>query len=372
MGGISLYLAVSTIGLLAIAGILYVVCDFIQFFFNGRRFETPLKHVVQVLAFAVPTLTFLWDIGMKNNCCGETAILSSSHRLSVLAIFLLNVAAYFYSAYRQRIASPLIEIVVNCCLLLGLPLMVFLCLQLQGWLVWFVVWLPITLLIILALAENHTLALESLRMQENEQVKGEENIIIRLCRRIVLLPTFVKFPLLAILCLPVLMILLSILMLFGQKPDSIVRAFTDTYKQGFSQLNDECNGVVCGGHFLCTVAAKGHSELVKPIRSGIRGGKPIQCNRQLLVANAFEELLEQRLPGLHRPIRTFYNKVGDMIHRNRDLFANKWVADVVYLLMKPLEWLFLLVLYIADRKPENRIAQQYMDWDDRRKIKWNY
>ena len=36
--------------------------------------------------------------------------------------------------------------------------------------------------------------------------------------------------------------------------------------------------------------------------------------------------------------------------------------------MKPLEWLFVIVLYAADRKPENRIAQQYMDWNDRKAL----
>jgi hypothetical protein len=356
-------LAISVIWLIGFAALAYIVYDFTQYLFLGRRFDAPLKHIVECLAFAVPALIFLWDLGLENSCCEETAAFSPSHRLSVLAIALLNLVAYFYSAYRKRVASPLIEIVVNCCLLLGIPLMVFLCIQLQDKIVWFIIWLPVTLLLILALAENHKLAVESLRDQEKED-KG----FLEICRKIVLLPAFVKFPLLVILCLPVLLLLLSILLLFGQKPDSIVRAFTDTYKHGFSQLNHQCDGVVCGGHFLCTVAAKGHSDFVKPLRSGIRGGRPITCNRQLLVANAFEELLEQRLPGLHRPIRALYNKIGDFIHRYYGVFNNKWVADLVYVVMKPLEWIFVVILYAADRKPENRIAQQYMDWNDRKAL----
>jgi len=328
-------------------------------------------------------------MGGENSCCGETAAFSPSHQLSILVIALLNQAAYFYSSYRKKVAPPLPEIVVNCCLLLGIPLMVFFCLQLQGTLVWVAIFLPVTLLTIMALAQNHKLVLKTLRGQENEDKdllrveensfpraeengfpRAGENGFLRVCRKIVLLPAFVKFPLLVILCLPVLMILLSILLLFGQKPDSIVRAFTDTYKQGFSQLNHQCDGVVCPteGHFLCTVAAKGHGNFVKPLRSGIRGGQAITCNRQLLVANAFEELLEQKLPGLHRPIRALYNKVGDFIHKYYGVFNNEWVADLVYVLMKPLEWLFVIVLYASDRKPENRIAQQYMDWNDRKAL----
>ncbi|WP_462410602.1 DUF6688 family protein [Neobacillus sp. Marseille-QA0830] len=33
-------------------------------------------------------------------------------------------------------------------------------------------------------------------------------------------------------------------------------------------------------------------------------------------------------------------------------------AGLVYLMMKPLKWLFLLVLYAVDHKPENRIHVQ--------------
>jgi hypothetical protein len=33
--------------------------------------------------------------------------------------------------------------------------------------------------------------------------------------------------------------------------------------------------------------------------------------------------------------------------------------------MKPLEWTFLLILYSFDRKPENRIARQYLSGEDK-------
>jgi hypothetical protein len=36
---------------------------------------------------------------------------------------------------------------------------------------------------------------------------------------------------------------------------------------------------------------------------------------------------------------------------------------VVYILMKPLEVMFLLVLYTVDVNPENRIAVQYLPLD---------
>ena len=59
----------------------------------------------------------------------------------------------------------------------------------------------------------------------------------------------------------------------------------------------------------------------------------------------------------HCGIRNFYDKHGYPVAR---LIKTKSAADVVYFIMKPLEMLFLLVLYLVDAKPENRIAVQYM------------
>ena len=43
-----------------------------------------------------------------------------------------------------------------------------------------------------------------------------------------------------------------------------------------------------------------------------------------------------------------------------NLIRTKWAADVVYFIMKPLEWIFLIVIYLCDVSPENRIAVQYL------------
>jgi hypothetical protein len=176
-----------------------------------------------------------------------------------------------------------------------------------------------------------------------------------------------KYPTLLLLCLPVVLGVTTFFLLLGQKPDSLIRAFTDTYRQGFSQLNHMCDHVDCssGGHYLCSVAALGHKKVVRPERYGIRNGRWIVCNRQLLVSNAFEELMQERFPQLHRVVRKNYNKVGGMIHRHYYIFENKFVSDFIYLLMKPLEWMFLGVLYLCDRHPEDRIEMQYLGKEER-------
>jgi hypothetical protein len=155
--------------------------------------------------------------------------------------------------------------------------------------------------------------------------------------------------------LPLLGIALGVLTLFGQEPDSIIQAWVQTSDWTFSQQVAPPN-LPMDVHYLCTVAAGGHRSLVKPIRIGKRHGHWVLVNRQLAVANAFEELLQQRMPRFHRIIRNAYDRYGYPIANH---IRSPWAADAVWLLMKPAEWFFLAVLYLFDCKPENRIALQY-------------
>lgn len=166
-----------------------------------------------------------------------------------------------------------------------------------------------------------------------------------------------KWPWMAFLLMwPLLGLVVAVLLLFGQKPDSIIQAWTQTSDWALSQQQAPQN-VMYDEHYLCTVAAGGHPEVVKPLRMGERHGHRIVVNRQLLVANAFEDLLMERLPGLHKKLRAFYDAYGYPVSRH---IKNRFAADMVYVMMKPLEYFFILVLYLFDAKPEDRIAMQYL------------
>lgn len=154
---------------------------------------------------------------------------------------------------------------------------------------------------------------------------------------------------------PLLGLLIVVLMLLGQKPDSVIRLWTETADWTFSRMTPPPS-IPMDGHYLCTVAARGHRRVVKPLRIGTRHGHSVIVNRQLCVANAFEDLLHERWPRFHRAVRRFYDRYGYPISRH---IRTKSSADLVYLIMKPLEWCFLAVLYLFDVKPENRIAVQY-------------
>lgn len=154
---------------------------------------------------------------------------------------------------------------------------------------------------------------------------------------------------------PLVGILIGILVLFGQAPDSIIRAWTETSGWNLSQRVSPQN-IYYDEHYLCTVAAGGHKKIVKPMRLGVRHGHEVIVNRQLCVANAFEQILEEKTPRFHRVIRNFYDKYGFPIAK---WIRSKYAADLIYFVMKPLEWLFLAVIYLTDANPENRIAVQY-------------
>lgn len=158
-----------------------------------------------------------------------------------------------------------------------------------------------------------------------------------------------------LLMIPLLGIIIIILTLFGQEPSSIIKAWTETADWNLSQKVGPQN-ISYDQHYLCTVAAGGHRKIVKPLRTGIRHGHRVVVNRQLCIANAFEQILEEKVPVLHKVIRKTYDKTGYPISKH---IHSKYVADIIYFIMKPLEWVFLMVIYAVDVEPENRIAVQY-------------
>jgi len=130
-------------------------------------------------------------------------------------------------------------------------------------------------------------------------------------------------------------------------------AFTDTCGWTMSQMSPPPGDC----HYLCTIAAQGHPWLVRPQRRGQRRGRPIVVNRQLAVANAFEDLLHERWPRLGAWARRTYDRLA------RDIsgpLSVRWVADVLFVAMLPAQGLFELVLLLADPgDPEARVARMY-------------
>ncbi|MCQ2969188.1 MAG: hypothetical protein MJ191_03520 [Clostridium sp.] len=201
-------------------------------------------------------------------------------------------------------------------------------------------------------------SMDKVRNEEKDFNKDYKNKIINKLYKI-FIRYETNFGFWILLMFPVLMLIQLFLVLFGQKPDSFIQVFLDTSSYNYSKVIPPDPIIIPGdGHYLCTVAARGHKNVVKPLRSGIRHGRRVTVNRQLMVANAFENILEQYTPKLHKFIRYIYDKYGYPLSNH---INTKFSADIVYILMKPLEFVFLIILYCVDVKPENRINIQYSE-----------
>ena len=358
--------------ILTIISAVFISVNFIAYLSN-RKLITGGKLWTAIQIWTVVILPALYlslmDLQYENDCCTDSAVFSPEHRIGIYTLIILCIVAFIVNIFRKDILTPVVEVFINSFLILGLILNLIFCKHfttIEGGFVWGLFGnMPIVMLFLIEMTENQ----KKLKAYIKENEFSSNTIIGKLCGKILMLNPLMKFPVLTILLIPIVLLLSLFLMLFGQKPDSLIRAFTDTYKHGFSQLDYMCENIECGGHFLCSVGANGHRSIVKPIRYGERNGNKIICNRQLLISNAFEDLVQEKFPNIHKVIRQKYNRVGNLIHKYYPIFNNKYVSDFVYILMKPLEMFFLLILYTFDKKPENRIAIQYVNKKHREKIK---
>jgi len=356
---------------LIIISFCFVAFNFIHFLIHSEiRTGKKLFRIIEIWTVAMVPLFFLSfsDFGQKNDCCSDSALFAPGHRIGIYCLITAYTAVYIISIFRKNIFPPIPEVIINSFLILGLIINTLLCFHINeeefGSVFWFLGNIPILMLLLIQLTENQKLLKQHIELNELRS----NTTFGKFCLTILNLDPIFKYPILTLLLVPIVILLSLFLLLFEQKPDSIIRAFTDTYKHGFSKLDYLCDNVECGGHYLCSVAANGHNNVVKPQRLGIRNGNYIICNRQLLISNAFEELLQENFPFLHQQIRKQYNKVGNFIHCYYGVFNNKFVSDIIYFLMKPAEWLFLFTLYTFDGKPENRIAKQYISYTNRQQI----
>ena len=212
--------------------------------------------------------------------------------------------------------------------------------------------LPVNYMMISArsCADEIACVLKNFEADGNIPESGLNGVIYRLLKK-----TSGKIGFVFLSLIPALAVLAMILLLTGQGADALTKAFTMTADWTFSTQTPP-PPTYYEGHYLCTVAAGGHRRLVRPLRMGTRAGDRIIVNRQLCIANAFEDLIMDKTPRFHRALRGYYDKYGYPLCRS---ITTPLRADIVYIIMKPLEWLFLIVLYLFDTKPESRISAQY-------------
>lgn len=278
-----------------------------------------------------------------------------------LCLFALAAMVCLYLLDRGRVMPPLAAVICVSGVYGGIILGLFYISQLAvnilndlnllvavGYLILF----PVNIFIISARVIRETVLLYTTYFREND-IESKNRLDGFLRSSLEKAAGWVIFPLVGLI--PFTGVLVCLCILCGQGPFGIIRAFTNTSDWTYSTMISP-PPVEYEGHYLCTVAVNGHERVVKPLRLGVRHGVVIGVNRQLCAANAFEQLIEDKAPRLHRLVRHIYDKYGYPVSKH---ITTRLRADIVYILMKPLEWLFVAVLYLFDRDPESRIAVQY-------------
>lgn len=328
---------------------------------KSKHFEyltLTLGSVYSIIILPFTNIVFVdWQEALANRQL-HTPIWSQG-AITILSCAAVGIAGYlFLSAVSLRKVPPLLPVLAIGAMYIGMFQCILWIIQVfQNDLISFYLCLfPFNLILI----GIHTIRrkVEEWNNDESKEIKKFHNPYLeRINKKVV---DSSKWPGLAFLFMwPLLGALVCFLLLFGQRPDNIIKAWTETSNWNLSTKVSPQN-IYYDEHYLCTVAAGGHPKIVKPIRKGMRHGHEVIVNRQLCIANAFEQVMEEYTPVFHRHIRKFYDKYGFPVAR---AIRSPYIADVVYILMKPLEVMFLLVLYTVDVNPENRIAVQYLPLD---------
>lgn len=355
------------IGIIAVYPLILTIINLTAIFFGcvnpqyirkGKHFEwltLLLGMLYSLLLFPFTDINFAdWTVTLYNT--QKHTPIWTEGALTVLVLAAVGILGYlFLSCSRIAKVPPLIIVLEIAGMYLGMVQCILWILQVIRWDVIYLYLCLFPLNCILIGIKVIRLKVLEWQREHPDQMKCFKNRHIQWLNE--KLRRSAVWPAAAFLLMwPLLGIIICILLLFGQQPDSAIRAWTETSDWNLS-LQTAPQNIYYDEHYLCTVAAGGHRKVVKPIRMGVRHGHPVIVNRQLCVANAFEQILEERVPDLHRRIRNFYDRYGFPIAK---LIRSPYAADVVYFIMKPLEWVFLLVIYATDVKPENRIAVQYL------------
>ena len=207
---------------------------------------------------------------------------------TVLTILALGIIAYLILRINKKKMAPLITVALLSCTLICSIYMLLFIIQ--------VAFAHINFhdLLLLIFPINYILCTIKLQIdiinkyKNNEETKQYSNKYLNKISNILCNAENWKIGQL-IIAIPVLTIMICILLLFGQRPDEAIRAFLETSDWNLSTFVSQPMPIEYVGHYLCTVSLKGHKKIVKPTRIGIRYGNKIIVNRQLCIANAFED-----------------------------------------------------------------------------------
>lgn len=323
---------------------------------------TTVTEYLIIVSFCISALLFCFGIMLYGAHYKEAIDIvdggyspfSSEHSITLITFFLLAIFGIIKLWLKGRSSPPLLFVLSLIFVIIGMIISVAVILQIssntQFYDSWLFFFLPFTYILTAVILIYKCIG-EEAKLAINKHYNNKFlNYLNKKMAIVEQQPFYV-----VVFLIPVFVTIVAILVLFGQEVNSITKVFTETTTWNFSTKTHP-PFLDHKGHYLCTVAVCGDPMIVKPIRLGRRHGFEIVVNRQLLVANAFEELLSDHAPSIHKVIRRFYDRFGYPLSKKINT-AQK--SNLVYRLMKPMEYFFIFCLYLCSEKPEEKIAKQY-------------
>ncbi|MFT3891411.1 MAG: hypothetical protein QM730_07230 [Anaerolineales bacterium] len=110
--------------------------------------------------------------------------------------------------------------------------------------------------------------------------------------------------------------------------------------------------------YIATAAAQGHPRIVGSHSVQRVDGLSMPVNGQLQRLKCAELALMAISPWLHKVLRRIYDVVGKSLARR---MTNPFIADVAYLLLKPVEWFAMFILKKIVPEIETVSKRVYVD-----------
>lgn len=319
-----------------------------------------ILEYLHILVFVPIGYILLFSLQSSN----EIDLIASEHTLFITVLHAFSILVFFLSKFFKQHWGPLFRAIVPAFLSMGIVLSLAEFIHffsVTGWAFLVPIFIPLIIPWLSLLAMSGYMVIELLAVLRYNYLHIDPELFQSKWAQTLYLTYYGRYGwVFQILTFPFYVVFVQlILVICNQQTNSLILAFTESKNGVFSEhFHDFLNSTTSGAtEYVCTVASYGSPNLVKPIGIGHRKDGTILVNRQLQICNAFEEWLHQKLPRVHRPLRKFYDGLQIPVEKWKSV---KYVSNIMFILIKPLEWFCFLCLYFFQSKPENMIGKQYL------------
>jgi hypothetical protein len=187
-------------GVTMVFPVLLTYIDVIYYFCTGNRiFRWGALLLEAFILVLPPVLLFFSDAGDSK---GNYTVIFPLYRPIIYSLILVCVIAYFYAMWGTRPAAPVLEVFIQCSLLLGVLLNILITLRMRRPETLFLINLPAALLLILALVRNHRRLLCTLEDVDTLE-PAPRGWLSRVCLKLLQIPPMESAAILIILFLPI-------------------------------------------------------------------------------------------------------------------------------------------------------------------------